>query len=48
VRRAESTWRDVRRLTGSRVVVTGTLSEWALGPDRTPVVIDPTEVRPIR
>jgi len=47
VRRAESTWRDVRRLTGSRVVVTGTLSEWALGPDRTPVVIDPTEVRPI-
>ena len=48
VRRAESTWRDVRRLTGSRVAVTGTLSEWALGPDRTPVVIDPTEVRPIR
>src|SRR5256886_7874947 len=46
VRRAESTWRDVRRLTGSRVVVTGTLSEWALGPDRTPVVIDPTEGRP--
>ena len=45
VRRAESTWRDVRRLTGRRVVVTGTLSEWALGPDRTPVVIDPTEVR---
>src|SRR3977135_348918 len=48
VRKTESTWRDVRRLTGSRVVVTGTLSEWALGPDRTPVVIDPTEVRPIR
>jgi hypothetical protein len=47
VRKTESTWRDVRRLTGSRVVVTGTLSEWALGPDRTPVVIDPTEVRPI-
>src|SRR3989449_3709577 len=46
VRRAESTWRDVGRLTGRRVVVTGTLSEWALGPDRTPVVIDPTEVRP--
>ena len=45
VRRAESTWRDVRRLTGRRVVVTGTLSEWALGPDRTPVVIDPREVR---
>jgi hypothetical protein len=45
VRRAESTWRDVRRLTGSRVIVTGTLAEWALGPDRTPVVIDPTEVR---
>jgi len=48
VRRAESTWRDVRRLTGSRVVVTGTLSEWALGPDRTPVVIDPTEVHSVR
>ena len=46
VRRAESAWRDVRRLTGRRVVVTGTLAEWALGPDRTPVVIDPTEVRP--
>src|SRR6266550_392246 len=46
VRRTESAWRDVRRLTGSRVVVTGTLSEWALGPDRTPVVIDPTDVRP--
>ncbi len=50
VRRAESTWRDVRRLTGRHVVVTGTLSEWALGPDRTPVVMDPTEVRalPVR
>jgi len=46
VRRAESTWREVRRLSGGRVVVTGTLAEWALGPDRTPVVIDPTEVRP--
>jgi Domain of unknown function (DUF4431) len=46
VRRTESTWREVRRLTGQRVVVTGTLAEWALGPDRTPVVIDPTEVRP--
>ncbi len=46
VRRAESTWRAVARLTGRRVAVTGTLSEWALGPDRTPVVIDPTEVRP--
>jgi len=46
VRRAESTWRDAGRLTGRRVVVTGTLAEWALGPDRTPVVIDPTEVRP--
>ncbi len=46
VRRAESTWREVRRLSGRRVVVTGTLAEWALGPDRTPVVIDPTEVRP--
>src|SRR6184192_4874232 len=45
VRRAESTWRDVRRLMGSRVVVTGTLSEWALGPDRTPVVLDPTGVQ---
>src|SRR5882672_3135176 len=37
---------QVRRFTGRRVVVTGTLAEWALGPDRTPVVIDPTEVRP--
>ncbi len=47
VRRAAATWPAVRRLTGSRVVVTGTLSEWALGPDRTPVVIDPTDVRPL-
>jgi hypothetical protein len=47
VRRAESTWREVRRLSGRRVIVTGTLAEWALGPDRTPVVIDPTEVRPV-
>jgi hypothetical protein len=47
VRRAESTWREVRRFSGRRVVVTGTLAEWALGPDRTPVVIDPTEVRPV-
>lgn len=45
VRRAGSTWQDVRRWTGRRVVVTGTLAEWALGPDRTPVVIDPTDVR---
>lgn len=45
VRRAGSTWQDVHRWTGRRVVVTGTLAEWALGPDRTPVVIDPTEVR---
>src|SRR5690242_5751297 len=45
VRRAESTWRDVQRLTGRRVEVTGTLSEWALGPDRTPVVLDPTAVK---
>ena len=45
VRRAGSTWQDVRRWTGRRVVVTGTLAEWALGPDRTPVLIDPTEVR---
>lgn len=47
VRRTESAWRDVRRLSGRRVVVTGTLAEWALGPDRTPVVIDPTEVRSV-
>jgi hypothetical protein len=47
VRRAESTWREVRRLSGRRVVVTGTLAEWALGPDRTPVVIDPTAVRSV-
>jgi len=45
VRRTASTSQEVRRLTGRRVVVTGTLAEWALGPDRTPVVIDPTEVR---
>lgn len=45
VRRAEATWREVRRLTGRRVMVSGTLAEWALGPDRTPVVIDPTAVR---
>src|SRR5205814_8454429 len=45
MRRAGSTWQDVRRWTGRRVVVTGTLAEWALGPDRTPVLIDPTEVR---
>jgi len=45
VRRTGSTWQDVRRLTGRRVVVTGTLAEWALGPDRTPVVLDPTGVR---
>jgi len=48
VRRAESTWREVRRLSGQRVVVKGTLAEWALGPDRTPVVIDPTEVHSVR
>jgi len=47
VRRTESTWREVRRLSGRRVAVTGTLAEWALGPDRTPVVIDPTEVRSV-
>jgi len=46
VRRTESAWREGRRLSGGHVVVTGTLAEWALGPDRTPVVIDPTEVRP--
>ena len=47
VRRAESTWREVRRLSGHRVVVAGTLAEWALGPDRTPVVIDATEVHSV-
>jgi len=47
VRRAEATWREVRRLMGSRVVATGTLSEWALGPDRTRVVLDPTAVQPL-
>ena len=47
VRRTESAWREVRRLSGGHVVVTGTLAEWALGPDRTPVVIDPTEVRSV-
>ena len=48
VRRTAAAWRDVRRLTGHHVVVTGTLAEWALGSDRTPIVIDPTEVRPLR
>jgi hypothetical protein len=47
VRRAEATWRDVRRLTGQRVTVRGTLAEWGLGTDRTPVVIDPTAVTPL-
>lgn len=47
VRRADATWRDVRRLTGRHVLLTGTLSEWALGPDRTPVVLDPTGVQPL-
>jgi|SRR5690348_7280412 len=46
VRRADSTWQVVRRLTGQRVTVRGTLAEWALGTDRTPVVIDPTAVTP--
>src|SRR5437899_11900138 len=46
VRRAEATWHDVRRLTGQRVTVRGTLAEWGLGTDRTPVVIDPTAVTP--
>jgi hypothetical protein len=45
VRRADSTWRDVRRLSGKRVTVIGVLSEWALGKDHTPVLIDPTSVR---
>ena len=47
VRRAAATWNDVRRLTGKRVSVVGTLSEWALGQDHTPVLIDPTSVRAI-
>jgi uncharacterized protein DUF4431 len=46
VRKRDATWRDIRRLTGQRVTVTGTLVEWALGPDRTPVVLDPTTVSP--
>lgn len=46
VRKRDPTWRDIRRLTGQRVTVTGTLVEWALGPDRTPVVLDPTKVSP--
>src|SRR2546423_8982066 len=40
VRRAEYTWPDVRRLMGSHVLVTGTPSEWALCPERTPVVLE--------
>jgi len=46
VRRAEATWHDVRRLTGQRVTVRGTLAEWGRGTYRTPVVIDPTAVTP--
>ena len=46
VRREDATWREVRRLTGRRVTVTGTLVEWGLRRDRTPVVLDPTSVRP--
>ena len=45
VRRAEATWRDVARLTGRHVTVTGTLAEWALGKDHTPVLIDPASVQ---
>ena len=45
VRKRELTWRDVRRLTGQRVTITGTLAEWALGADRTPVLLDPTAIR---
>jgi len=45
VRKREATVRDVRRLTGQHVTITGTLAEWALGADRTPVVLDPTAVR---
>jgi uncharacterized protein DUF4431 len=44
---ADSTWRDVRRLTGKHVAVAGTLSEWALGKDHTPVLIDPIGVRDV-
>ena len=47
VRRAAATWNDVRRLTGQRVTVVGTLAEWALGQDHTPVLIDPTSVRAV-
>src|SRR5256885_4149384 len=46
VRRAESTRRDVGRPMGSPVVVTGTPSEWALGPARTPAGLGPTRVPP--
>jgi hypothetical protein len=46
VRKRDATWRKIRRLIGQRVTVTGTLVEWALGPDRTPVVLDPTVVQP--
>lgn len=46
VRKRDSTWRELRHLMGQRVTVTGTLVEWALGPDRTPVVLDPTAVQP--
>src|SRR5712691_8483854 len=47
VRRAEATWREVRRLSGGRVVVTGALAVWSAGPERTAVVIDTTGVRPV-
>src|SRR3989475_10225530 len=33
VRRAESTWREVRRLSGHRVVVAGAPAAWGPGPE---------------
>ena len=41
-------WRTIRDLSGQAVVVTGTLRDQALGPDRAPLLIDPKSVRVAR
>lgn len=46
VRSTPATAPRLRQLVGSRVTVEGTLAEWALGRDRTPVLVDASAVRP--
>ena len=46
VRSTPATAPQLRRLIGSRVTIEGTLAEWALGRDRTPVLVDASAVRP--